>query len=225
MARPGDPAFEKQRAVAESRAGLAPSAGDCGLEVGGRVDHPHAAPATACRGLDQHRVADAQRCGGCVFTGGQRMGLQRGHVQRLHQPLGGELVADAADRRWRRTDPGDALVDHRLGETGVLRQKTIAGVDRVGASAPAGLEQLADVEVGLGRAATVQRDRGVGLAHMRRAGVAIGIHRHRGDAHALRGAEDAARNLAAVGHQQSPDRFDDHIRHVPYSCVPATALL
>ena len=73
------------------------------------------------------------------------MGLQRRNVQRLHQPLGGELVADAADRRRRRPDPGDALVDHRLGETGVLRQEAIAGVDRIGAGAPIG--QMADMVV------------------------------------------------------------------------------
>src|ERR1700735_1652015 len=45
-------------------------------------------------------------------------------------------------------DPEQAGVDPRLGEVGVLRQKAVAWVNRVGAGLLGSFQQLAEVEVG-----------------------------------------------------------------------------
>ena len=78
-----------------------------------------------------------------------------GHQRRadlLRDVPGLHLVAERGDRRGRRADPGQAGVDDGLGEVGVLGQEAVAGVDGVGAGAPAAIRsELADVEVGLGR--------------------------------------------------------------------------
>jgi len=42
------------------------------------------------------------------------------------------LVAEIANRLWRRTDPGQPSVDDRLGELSVLGQEPVTRVDRVG---------------------------------------------------------------------------------------------
>ena len=51
---------------------------------------------------------------------------------RERQRLRGRLAAERANRRRRRADPGEAGVDHGLGEVGVLAQETVARVHRVG---------------------------------------------------------------------------------------------
>src|SRR5262249_37323359 len=63
------------------------------------------------------------------------------------------------------------------------------------------------------------------LVHERRVGVALGIDGDGADAHRVRRAHDAPRDLAAIGDQQPADRRQCYIRHVPNSLVPDTTLL
>ena len=55
------------------------------------------------------------------------------HARRLHQRLGRGLRAHQPDRVGRRTDEDDAGRRAGRGEIGVLRQKAVAGMDRLGA--------------------------------------------------------------------------------------------
>ena len=82
-------------------------------------------------------------------TGSRGAGDQRGAGPRGDVP-GGDLVAEVADRLRGRADPGQPGVDDGLGEVGVLGEEAVAGVDRVGARLRRGVEELVDVEVGLG---------------------------------------------------------------------------
>jgi hypothetical protein len=189
----------------------------------------------ACRArLDQHRIADALRRGCRIGTFGEFVGIERGHTDGLHQSLGRQLVTDASDRGGRGANPDQTGIDDCLRKAGVLGQKAIAGMHRIGAAAPAGVDHLADIEIGLRRGAAIERNRGIGFAYEGACSIAIGIDRDRADAHAMRGAHHATGDLAAVGNQQATDRLNDrliaarlrfYIRHVPYSLVPATARL
>ena len=72
---------------------------------------------------------------------------------------------------------------------------------RVGTRALAGGDEFRNVQIGLRRCAAVQCDRAIGFAHKGRVGIAVGIDRNGFDAHALRGANDAPCDLAAIGDQ------------------------
>ena len=64
VARPQHVLLQQHAVVAEGLQRLAPAGRQRRGEVGGGVDPPHAAPATAGAGLDEHREADAGRLGG-----------------------------------------------------------------------------------------------------------------------------------------------------------------
>ena len=115
--------------------------------------------------------------------------------------LGLDLVAHDADVLGARADEGDVVRGEDLGEAGVLGEEPVAGMDGVGAGDLAGGEELRNVEVGVARRRRADADALVGEADMH--GVAVGgrVDRDGGDAEFLAGAEDAERDLAAVGDQ------------------------
>jgi hypothetical protein len=88
-----------------------------------------------------------------------------------------------------------------LGEAGVLGQEAVAGMDRVGAGDLAGRDDRRDVEIAVARRRRADADALVGEPHMHRVGVGGRMHRDRLDAQLLAGAQDAQRDLAAVGDQ------------------------
>ena len=81
------------------------------------------------------------------------------------------------------------------------REEAIARVDRVGAGAAYGVEDLLDIEVGLGTRRAAQRDRDIGVTDEGRIRVGLGKDRDGLDAHRAGRAEDAACDLAAIGYQ------------------------
>ena len=117
----------------------------------------------------------------------------------------GHLVAEVADGMRRRTDPGEAGVDDRLGEVGVLREEAIAGVHGVGTALARGVEQLVDHEVGLRGRRTAQGVGLVGDLDVQSVTVGIGVDRHGKDALVAAGARDSDGDLATVG--------DEDLRH------------
>ena len=182
--------------------------------------HLHAAAAAAEGRLDRdrhavllgegdHLVGVLHRVGGTGHQRGLRAG---GDVPR------GDLVTEVADRLRAGPDPDQAGVDHRLGEVGVLRQEAVAGVDRVGAGLLGGLQQLAEVQVGLRRGLTTQREGLVGQLHVRSVGVGLGVHRHTGQTGVLGRADHPHRDLTAIGDKNLGDRRAGVTRHCA-SCV------
>ena len=69
----------------------------------------------------------------------------------------------------------------------------------VGAGRARGVDQLVDAEVALGRRARPDVDGLIGVAHVPRAAIAVGIHGDRRDPELAAGADDAHGDLAAVG--------------------------
>ena len=169
--------------------------------------HLHALAAAAVGGLDRDRQAVL------VGEGHHLVGvLDRvrgaGHQRSLRaggDMTGGDLVTEIADRLRAGTDPDQAGVDDGLGEVGVLRQKAVAGMDRVGAGLGRRVENLGEVQVGLCRGLTTQRERLVGQPHVRRLGVGLCVDRHAGQAGVARCADHPDRDLAAIGDKNLGD--------------------
>ena len=86
-----------------------------------------------------------------------------------------------------------------LGEAGVLGQEAVARMDGVGAGDLAGGDERRDVEIAVAGRRRADADALVGEADVHGVGVGGRMHRHGGDAELLAGAQDAERDLAAVG--------------------------
>ena len=192
-----DVRLDEDGAVAEGGRRLGLRGGDLGVQVLEPAHDPHAAATAAGGRLDQQ---------GQVGLGRPVGRLQGRHAGLAHQPLGLDLGAHRLDRLGRRADPGEPGRLDGAGEVGVLGQEAVAGVDRVGASAPGGVEDQVDAQVGVRRGAARQAYGDVGLRHEGQAGVGVGVHRHRLDAEPAAGREDAAGDLATVGDEESVDR-------------------
>ena len=128
-----------------------------------------------------------------------------------HEQLGLDLAAHRLDRLGRGTDPDEAGLDHGPGEGRVLGQESVARVHGIGAGPPGRVDEQVGAQVGVGGRVAGQPDGRVGLADVRGVGVRIGVDRDRPDPEVAAGPEDAAGDLAAVGHQDS----GDHSRNTP----------
>ncbi len=138
-------------------------------------------------------------------------------AEALGGALGLDLVAHQADVLGARADELDAVLGQNLGEARILGQEAVARVHGVGAGDLAGGEQRRNVEVALARGRLPDAHALVGEPHMHRVGVGGRVHRDGGDAELLAGAQDAQRDLAAVGDQ-------DFVEHrAAYSASPLPA--
>ena len=97
------------------------------------MHHAHAAPAAAEGRLDDERktdfLGDLQRLGAVrhrFFRAGQG-----GHVDFLRQRARRHFVAHQFNNLRARPDEGDARRRAGAGEFGVLRQKTVTGMDEI----------------------------------------------------------------------------------------------
>jgi hypothetical protein len=203
VARLGDEFLDEDAVVAEGGFGLALGGAEA---VAGLLVVPgdaHALAAAAGRRLDHHRIADgrgdADRLVGILDQA--HMARHRGDAGFGRELLGGDLVAHRLDGVDGRADEGDALLFQRLGEERVFGQEAVARMDGVGAGLADGVENVVDDDVGLGGRRGADMDGLVGLAHMQRVAVGIGIDRDGGDAELLRGADDPAGDLAAIGYE------------------------
>ena len=182
------------------------------------MNDPHAASAAARARLDHQRKADALRLDGearsalifAVIAG-------RGRDPRLdHTQLGCALVAHRAHRPRRRPDEDEPGVQAHLREVGVLREKAVTGMDRLSASGPRGGDHVGGRQLGLrGRWRTDSHGR-VGEAHMERVRVGVAIDGDRAAALGMRGADDTARDLAAIGDQDGPEPRTHDLRSAQF---------
>ena len=122
-------------------------------------------------------------------------------AQLLGGGLGDDLVAHQPDVLGRGADEGEAVLLDHLGEVGVLGQEAVARMDRVGAGDLGRGQDRHRVQVAVGGLGRADADALVGEADMHGRGVGRGVDRDRGDAHLAAGAQDAQRDLAAIGDQ------------------------
>ena len=119
----------------------------------------------------------------------------------------GHLVSQQIEQLGPRPDEDDARPGAGPGELGVLRQEAVAGMDRVDVLGLGQLDDRLDVQIAADRLAGLADL--VGLVGLRAVGgepVFVGIDRHGPDAQLVRRAEDADRDLAAIGGHQLAER-------------------
>ena len=101
----------------------------------------------------------------------------------------------------RRADELDVAGLADFGEVGALGQEAVAGMDRVGAGDLRGADDRRHAQVAVGAARRPDADVLVGEPDVQRVLVGLGVDRDRLDAELAAGADDAQRDLAAVGDQ------------------------
>ena len=99
-------------------------------------------------------------------------------------------------------DEDEAGRGHRCGKLGVLGKKAVAGVDGAGAGLAGGGDDRVGVEIALRRRRRTDADRLVGKAHRKALPVGLAEHRDRAQPKLLRRANDAHRDLTAIGDQE-----------------------
>src|SRR6185436_3020674 len=109
------------------------------------------------------------------------------------------LAAHQRNRLGGRTDERHPCVAARGSKVLVLREESVAWMYRVGASGPGGIDDSIDAKVTFARRTRTDRDCLIRHADVARCAIALGIHRHRREAHVTTRAHDAHRDLPAVG--------------------------
>src|SRR5208282_2575259 len=88
-----------------------------------------------------------------------------------------------------------------LRESGVLREKSVAGMDGVGAGELCCCKQGVDIQITVLYWRRTDADSLIGLPPMQRVGIRVAEDRDRTIAESPRRADDAAGDLAAIGDQ------------------------
>lgn len=155
----------------------------------------HAASAAARGGLEEK---------GQVGGGGSSRvdGVEERDPGGAHQLLGPGLGGHRLDGFGRRADPGESGGGDVAGEACVLGQESVAGVDGVRACGEGGLDDQVAAQVGVGGGGAGQAHGRVGLPYVQGVGVGVGVDGDGGQAQGAGGAEDADRDLTAVGDQE-----------------------
>ena len=203
VARPLEIALDVDGRVGERGLRAARGRRECRRQIGRPVDAGHADAAPAAGGLEHERKPDLRRHRDGLGGVGDRAGAarHRRHAGRRHEAPGLGLVAHRPHGLGRGSDEREPCPRARLGESPALREETVAGVHRVGAAATGGVEQPLDVEIALARRRGPEQDRPVGVAHVERVLVGLGVHGDSAEPEPPAGAEDAPRDLATVGHE------------------------
>ncbi len=191
-------ALAEHRRVAECGLCLTSGRGELVGQFGQVADDPHAAAAAPGGGLDQHGQV------GLGHRGRVQLGQHR-HAGVGHDLLGLDLRTHPGDGVRVRPDPGQSRVEDRPREFGVLREKPVPRVDRVGPRRAGSRDDrlAAEVRVGGGSAGQVHRD--VGLGDVRAVGVRVGEHGDGAEAGPPAGGEHPAGDLAAIGDEHGGD--------------------
>ena len=145
VARLIDETLEEHPGIAEKLLAHALDAVVGACQCGGVAATGQADAATACGGLEHHRVADAVGGAQRFFQALQQAGARR----HRHLGLGGQFTcsvfeAELANLLASRADEGDAGCFTGIGELGAFREKAITGVDRLGAGFLRSGENLVD---------------------------------------------------------------------------------
>jgi hypothetical protein len=128
----------------------------------------HAAPAAAGHRLDDDRAGGAkpgQESARILKTRGSGGSAQHRNAASFRQRAGLQLIAQQFQHRSRRADEADAGRGTIARECRVLAEEAVAGMHRVTSRFARNGDDLHAVQIG-GRAAAVQCNHGIRLAHM-----------------------------------------------------------
>jgi hypothetical protein len=194
--------------VAEGGLGLGARGAEPARESGGIVHEPHALAAAAARGLQHDGEADVlhQALDLAVGLDGMLGARDDGHLGGDHAAARLDLVAHGLDGLGRGADESEPRLAHGAREGRALGEEAVAGVHGVGTCVLRDAEQLVDDEIALGGGGRTDVKGLVGEPHVQRGAVGVGVDGDRLDAELAAGADDAHRDLAAVGHEHASDR-------------------
>ena len=145
------------------------------------VDHAHAPPAAARRGLDDDGIADAlgRLARLLLVLHRPRAAGDDRHAVFDHQLAGLRLVAHQRDALRRGTDEREPRRPARLGELRVLGEESVSGMNRLGAGNLRRAEDVGDVAVAEARVGGADAHLLVGKLDRQTRGIRLGI-RHNG---------------------------------------------
>ena len=200
-----DVAFDVDSGIAKGGlslgGGLLPCGGQ-GQIVGG---HPHSLAAAAGGGLEQHREADRPGHPQSLILAGDDAVAPRhaGHAGFAGQSPGRIFIANAGHRLGRGADEADVARPADLGEMGIFRKESVAGVDRLHIADLGCADHPVDSQIAIGSAGGAHADRLIGQFQI--GGIAVGLRENsdRLDAHFPAGPDDPQRDFAAVGNQNA----------------------
>ncbi len=112
---------------------------------------------------------------------------------------GPDLVAELTNGRWRRPNEGQPGLFAGLGEVGVFGEETVPGVHGIGTTRACHGDDPVGVEIALGRFGRANVVRLIGVPHVGRELVDVGIHGHGPDAEVPAGADNAQCDFSTVG--------------------------
>ncbi len=160
-----------------------------------------ATPATAERGLDGNGepVLAGESVDFLRRLNGVRGSRDQWRTSALRDVACADLVAEALDRGWGRSDPDEPGVDDGLGEQCVLGKEPVAGVHGVSARTASYVEQLVDVEVRVLRSGSHECEGLVGELNVQGVPIGICVHCDACDTVVGASADDADSDLATVG--------------------------
>ena len=203
MARVFDELLDEDAVVAEGVETLALGRLEAFLHIGVVPREAHPLAAAACAGLHHHRVADVVRPFERILGRIDRIG-RTGHgvdARILGKAFRFNLVAHRGDGTGRRADEGDVLFRQRFDKARPLGEEAVAGMNGLCARLLAGVDNLVCDEVALGRSRRSDMHRLVSHPHERSTGIGVRIDSDGRDAHAARGGDNPAGDLAAIGNQ------------------------
>ena len=203
VARVLDELFDEAAIVAKRRLGFGARELEPFLGFLGVVGDAHSLAAATGGGLDHHRIADLvgdlhRLLGVADFAEVAGNGRNLGCGRCL---LTLDLVAHRGDRLGVRADEDDAVLLKGARECFALGQKSISGMDRLGARRFAGLDDLVHDQVGLRGRRRTDVHGFVGHFDVKRVAVGVRIDRHGLDAHLARRLDDATGDFTAVSDQ------------------------
>ena len=206
--RPLDVLLHVDGVVTEGILGLALRRGERRRDLTRFADEAHAFAATACGGLEQHRIAESRRDLRGLCGVAQRLRRARHHRRpgRDRERTRCGLGAHRRDRFGRRADPGQSGLAHGAREPLTLGEEAVPRMDRVRTDRLGHRDDVVALQVALARRRRSDPHGFVGLAHVGRVRIGIGVDRDRPDPEFLAGADHAERDLAAIGDQDLADR-------------------
>ena len=202
VARIADVALEEHTGVGEVRLREALDRLERSAQIIGASAHLHADAAATRAALEHHRVADAFSVAEGLVEAREQAGsgTQR-HAAVDGQRARGVLQAEEAHLVGRWAEEDQARGFDGLDEAGVLGQESVARMDRLRPGGERRVDDALAVEVALRNRRRSDAHRGVGHGDVHRPGIGLGVDGDRTHAHAAQGADDAARDGAAVGDQ------------------------
>ncbi len=216
--------LDKHAIIAESGFGLALRGCQCRLEFFCLFDAPHAFAAAACNRLDQYGVADVrgffrQARGRLIVS---QITRHHSDARLRHERFRAVFESHRPDRAGRRPHEDDSRRLARLGESGVLRQKPVAGMDGLGFRPKGRRNDRINVQIAFAGRRRPDMHGLVSGGNMGCAGIGIGINRN-GAHPPYRFARfgNAHDDLAAIGNQEGCEGSRHRSASKSQQCFPA----